>query len=147
MIFIIVMNPNELIYSILIYIFAVLVHEFGHFIVSKYYNKFIGFQFDSIIPHVIYNTEEILSEEGSFSKGERVQIFESLSKGERLSDDTNKEINILISGIILGLIILIIYGIYLNDKYQISGILLLIVLIISYFIGSLHDIKRLTQIV
>jgi hypothetical protein len=112
------MNVNELIYGILIYILAIMFHEFGHFIVAKYFNKFIKIQFDIMIPNIVYYT-----------------------------DNDEEETQILIFGIMSGLIILTTYGIFLQEKYKYNGVIFISILMIAYIIGSSHDIYRLIQII
>jgi len=111
------MDINELVYGIVIYVFAILFHEFGHFIVAKYYGKFVNVEFDIIVPDIVYQT-----------------------------DNQEEEIKILMFGIIFGLIVMSIYVIHLWNKYQNNGILLGSVFMICYFIGSMSDIDRLIKI-
>jgi hypothetical protein len=112
------MDVNELIYGLSVYALAILFHEFGHFLVAKYYNKFVKVEFDIIVPDIVY-----------------------------LTDNQEEEIQILTYGIMFGLIIMLTYGIYLQNKYHNNGLLLGSVFIICYFIGSFSDINRLIEII
>lgn len=108
---------KELIIGLFIYLIAIYVHEFGHYIVAKYYDKFISIDYN-IVPAINYYTE-----------------------------NKEEEIQILSYGIIFGFIIVFVYAIYLKNNYGNKGILLSIVFLISYLNGCLEDINRLITMI
>ena len=110
------LNINELLIGLLVYFLAIYLHEFGHYIVAKYYNKLIDVRGDGF-PEIIYYT-----------------------------DDIEEETNILGYGIVIGFIIIFTYGLYLKDTYGYKGVILFIIYLIFYFIGSGYDIERLFYI-
>lgn len=111
------LNVNELLIGLFIYFIAIYLHEFGHYITAKYYNKLIDIRGDGF-PEIIYYTE-----------------------------DTNEEINILGFGIVIGFIIISVYGLYLKENYGNKGLILFIIYLISYLFGSSYDINRIINII
>ena len=110
------LKTQELVIGLFIYIFAIYIHEFGHFIVAQYYGKYIDMDID-MVPSINYYTE-----------------------------DKEEETQILYYGIIFGFIVVFGYALYLKSYYGNKGILLAIVFIISYINGCVHDITRLSEL-
>ncbi len=107
---------QELIIGLFIYMFAIYIHEFGHYIVASFYGKYIDMDIN-IVPSINYYTE-----------------------------DKEEEHQILWYGIIFGFIVIFGYSLYLKHNYGYQGILLAVVFIISYIHGCMHDITRLSEL-
>lgn len=110
------LSINELIIGLFIYFIAIYIHEFGHYIVAKFYNKFIKVNID-LVPSISYYT-----------------------------DDIEEERQILGYGIIFGYIIIFAYSIYLRSTYGYQGVILAIIFMINYINGCMSDIERLCEL-
>lgn len=107
---------KELVIGLFIYMLAIYVHEFGHYVVAIYYEKYIDMDIN-IVPAINYYTE-----------------------------NKEEEHQILWYGIIFGFTVIFGYSLYLKYNYGNKGVLLAIVFIISYINGCAHDITRLSEI-
>lgn len=106
----------ELLVGLMIYILAIYVHEFGHYVIAVYYGKLVKVNMDTV-PEIVYSTN---------NKGEEFQI--------------------LMYGIILGFIVLYVYAIHLKQSYGLNGLLLSLLFFTGYLFGCTHDLTRLHEL-
>lgn len=107
-------NKKEILYMLLTYFVSMYVHEIGHMFISIVYNKFVRLQ-GSMLLETIY----------------------------RESEDHQHE-EILLYGIVVGYIVIMIYGYYYYKTYK--KIDNYIYLSITYLFGCVYDIIELLKI-